>query len=181
VKRAFDPVKIILRAWDGCVYAAFINDGADAVEMDFEYGYVSYDGKVRDTKTDRAALPSHSRSVTFSLELPAYDPKDGIIFIRPLTDAADIALLRSTTPRERRVPSAPINTTAEAVVMPCGEKGLAITVSSDVFCHAVHFEGLQDAKFSDLYFDLLPGQEKTVLLYDCDVNMTNINAVGIVV
>ena len=46
------------------------------------------------------------------------------------------------------------------------ENEISFTVTTDVFAHAVHFGLGASAKFSDQYFDLLPGESRRITLSD---------------
>jgi beta-mannosidase len=162
VKRAFAPVKIILRKENGSVNAVFANEHPHPITMEVEYGRVSFDGKANEAQTVKITLPPRSRAVQLTFAIPKHDPRDGVVFVRPVNDEAGAALLRECVPKERNIPRAEINVKSEQTA----DGALALTVSSEGFCHGVHFKGLEENDFSDLYFDLLPNREKRVILRD---------------
>lgn len=168
VKRALQPRKLVLR-WEACpersrrkgeIRVACLNDTPEPLEADIEYGYVGFDGRVRDAAEQRVTVPPFGRSVPAVVFPPgAHDPLAGVYYARAKNDAGVIpATLRMADARALRLPRPAL------AVSDVREEGGAVsfTVSSDTYAHAVHF-GLDDrARLSDEYFDLLPGESRRV-------------------
>ncbi|TFH16912.1 MAG: hypothetical protein E4H02_04365 [Lentisphaerales bacterium] len=58
---------------------------------------------------------------------------------------------------------------------------MLVTVTSSVFTHAVHFNIPGDYRMSDHYFDLLPGERRTVRIYDgSNIAPDSLSATGVV-
>jgi len=158
VKRAFEPLKLILREDSGTIKIMGINETGKAVDFDMEYGYVTFDGSLRQTKTTQIELPPHSRGIIYEFKKGIYNMKDGICFVKPENCCITPATLRSDDFRNLNVEKADIK------ICDIGEKDgiISFTVSSDTFAHAVHF-GLNDQlHLSDEYFDLLPGESRKI-------------------
>ena len=179
VKRAFDPLKLILREDNGTIKVMGINETGRAVDFDMEYGYVTFNGSQRRTKTTRIELPPHSRGIIYEFEKGNYNMKDGICFVKPEHCCITPATLRSDDFRNLNVEKADIK------ICDIGEKAgiISFTVSSDTFAHAVHF-GLDDQlHLSDEYFDLLPGESRKIeILNPCSsFNTEDIKPIGVTV
>ena len=162
VKRAFAPVKMILRKRDEAVVAICINDGPEALTLPMEYGYVSFDGRFRQTERTDIILPAYSRFEGIIFDIGGHDSLSGTYFMRDLSGRADIALLRQHEFRRLIVPE-PVISVSDVVHR---DNGAIITLKAETFCHGIHFKGLEEFDFSDLYFDMLPGDEKTIALYN---------------
>lgn len=162
VKRAFAPVKLILRAEGGRIRVTGINETAGDLALPVEYGYTGFDGGNRDVRETALALPAASRGTVLEFQKEGQDERLGLFFVRPLDPSAGVspALLRSGPFRELKVP--PARLTLSGFRMQQG--GATFIVSSDVFAHAVHFAGAEELAFSDNYFDLLPGESRTICL-----------------
>ncbi|MFC3803969.1 glycoside hydrolase family 2 protein [Cohnella sp. GCM10012308] len=167
VKRAFAPVRFILREAGGEVEVTGCNDTAAEVELRVEYGYRSFDGTVKNAETTAVVLKPFSRCKALRFPKGAFDNLAGVRYVLPLsTEIAEPAWLRTNTYREMRLPMprlrlAPVST----------ENGQwTVEVSTDVFAHAVHFDfgPGNDAVPSDNYFDLLPGQRRIVKIAGLD-------------
>jgi len=162
VKRAFAPVKIILRQKKQYAVAICINDTPEALTLPIEYGYISFDGKMKQAKKTQLKLPAFSRFEGITFELEGHDSLTGTHFVRDISGKADIALLIQHENRKLTLskPVVSISNTKEK------DGCVAVTLKAETYCHGVHFEGLSELNFSDLYFDMLPDEEKTIVLYD---------------
>ena len=175
VKRAFKPVKIILREEGGIVNATCINERDEPVSLNVEYGHVRFDGANRNAKQALITLPARSRGVALSFPLPGHDIHDSICYVKPAEDIADAALLRQSVFRGLNV-AAPV---IETLIEKRGKGILEILVKSNTYCHAVHFPGLEDLDFSDLYFDLLPGEHKRISVLNPPEGISEVRAASI--
>ena len=161
VKRAFQPRKVTLRAVEGDVVVQLCNDSGEAVDLEAQYGYVSFDGKVRDLRTIRLEAPPRSRRYILREKLPEYDYTRGTLAVIP-AHTLEPATLYTMEFKKLKVPK------GEVKIESCRQEGenVRITLYSDVFAHHVTIWG--DYKFSDNYFDLLPGETREVVAYKAD-------------
>lgn len=190
VRRAFDPVKFILRDDD----AMFGGKGTNIYKMqacnDTKYnlkfanaqiGYMSFDGKVRELQPMEFVLKAHSREYVVEAELSKHDYTEGTIFFMPgkaeicdeqgevltaLGNAGEYIDSEVAPARLRNKDIAQLNLCAgEFEVIGKEEVGedVVYTLSAHTFVHAVHIE--EDNKCSDNYFELAPGQTKKVVVY----------------
>jgi len=88
----------------------------------------------------------------------SHDASEGLYYARAQGDRGmDPAILRTDVFRNLRISPTTIRMApAEAAA------GKAFTVSSDRYAHAVHLGLDDDTRLSDDYFDLLPGESRTV-------------------
>ncbi len=166
VKRAFSPKKLILRAADGTVQVTGCNDTPEAIELDLEYGHISPDGKEKSTKVRHTVLPPRSRELIFTFPLPAGRSEDRIVFVRPASGSGNSGILPEILREQKLRKGGGKNLSAD--VTAGAEGNLIITVSADSFTHAVHFALGPNFLLSDEYFDLLPGEARTVELLSLD-------------
>lgn len=175
VKRALAPLKFILREENGMINTVAINDSLSARTVGVEYGYISYDGKVRDTMMTKLLLGPHRGESVLSFMKGAFEDKKGIYFVRAIENQdIPLALLRTGTYREMDMPPA----TVMVKDMERQGKNISLMVESDGFAHAVHFKLPDEIRLSDEYFDMLPREVRRVLLYDApdDMNVNDIKA-----
>ena len=162
VRRAFAPRKLILRATDGMVTCTGINDSAEPVECELEFGVVGLDGSGRRSERRRVNLPAHGRGPLFSFALPAGDVTRQLVFAAPVGSVPVLlpAVLRQTTFRSL-VRTAPTLTLRD-IGGNCTERRFAI--ASTGWAHALHFDLPDGLRADDEWFDLLPGEERLVTI-----------------
>lgn len=156
VKRAFSSKKLILREKAGFVEVTAHNETNAGVTLDLEYGYVSFDGKVRESMVTAVVLPAHSKSVVLTFKADNHDDRKGVWFAR--AEGLDTATLRRAPFRELSV----ANAIPEILNLRNDGNNVIFDVKANGFAHAVHFSMSDDCIPSDEYFDLLPGEKKQV-------------------
>ncbi len=163
VKRAFEVLKIIMRENNGKVKVMGINETSDSIKAECEYGYVSFEGKVRDTEKRLLEIAPYSRKVIFEFDKGSYDPKNGVIFVCPDSASGILpVVLKQLSFKEMNI------TKAGLQIDDFNKNGneAVFRVKSDSYAHAVHF-GLDDSiRLSDEYFDLLPGESRIIRVYN---------------
>lgn len=172
VRRAFAPRKLILRPGDsGTVTLTAINDSSEAVSMDVEYGAVRLDGSGAELKRTSLTLPQRSRNHTFRFEPGSFNPAESMIIARPVEQDTgfETAILRSSTHREL------IQTEPKLMITDMIRHGdsVKLRVTSDAYAHGVHFGLPDDIRLSDEYFDLLPGESRSIVIYDAPAGLEN--------
>ncbi|HBP38246.1 MAG TPA: beta-mannosidase, partial [Clostridiales bacterium] len=167
VKRALAPAKLILRACDGKVRAVGINDGPLPVAFTAEYGFAGFGGERR-TRQIQIRLEPFSRRPVLEFAPEEFEPdagKDGpgLLYIQPAAASGLLpAILRTGTYRQSAAAMPP----AKLEIIRCDSSGpdLTLTVFSQNYAHAVHFNLPDTIRLSDDYFDLLPGESRTITL-----------------
>lgn len=159
VKRALAHTKLSLRTVDGYVVLQGINDTAEAVHFQAEFGYIAFDGTKRETRVLEIALEPHSRVYLLTEKLPDQDFTKGSIMVIPSIAAIDTVSLRTDDMKTMQFDRSPI----EVVSDERAGADRIITLTSKGYAHGVYVAGGYNC--SDLYFDLLPGEQKKVTVY----------------
>jgi len=163
VKRAFAAKSLILREKDGLIKVMGVNDTAERVTFEAEYGYTTFDGKNKKCSKALIILEPYSRSIVLEFEKGWYDFTKGICYVMPVSGESDVlpATLRACEFRKLCI--------SEAIVKVSDFRqdgnNVEFTVSSDAYAHAVHFGLDEEIHLSDEYFDLLPGENRRVKVY----------------
>lgn len=157
VKRALEHVKCILRTKEGNIELMVCNDTSEDVVIEGEWGYVSFDGTIKETKPVKATVPSASRRCICQEVLPDRDYEKGTIMFLPQGGNIGGAYLRTREMKELLLGNTldihDIHKEGDYSVVQLGSKG---------FVHGVHILG--GYLCSDNYFDILPGETKKVFV-----------------
>ena len=172
VKRAFKPIKLILRAEKERVFVYGINETDESIAVDLLYGYTSFDGAKTDIKTVKIILAAFSKDIVFDFIKGEYDLNKGCIFAK-VQKSADIetAVLRTAPFRELTIPT----TKLDIKDFVRENENVSFTITSDKYAHSVYFKLNDDVRLSDEFFDLLPGECRKVTIYNCPDNICQIN------
>lgn len=159
VRRAFAPVRLILRKVGEMAIIVGCNDAPEPTFLEGMLGYVALDGADARQRRVRFEIPA-GRSIVLREALPQYDVRRGVFAFLPDAPEADAAVLRRTDIRQMEI-------AGQAQIEECQAVGedLAVVVRASRYTHGVYFAG--DMPCSEEYFDLLPGQRKRVILYGC--------------
>lgn len=159
VRRAYAPLRLILRTQDDIVHVILSNDTAQDVTLPVEYGYLSLDGKLADMQAHQITTPALARTEVAAFKKGDYDPTTGLWFARAL-GRSDIstALLRAVDYRQLRVGDPHLQVTVERI----NAKTCAVQVTAHAYAHAVCLTLPDGATPSDNYFDLLPGETRRI-------------------
>lgn len=170
VARAFAPLILILRREGAAVRGTMINDAADAWRGTVELGWMSFDGTRVVAEQTGVEAPAHSRRVAFEIPQGGHPTKEGFYFARMVggggADARALvedrgpgtAVLLPDRLGECALPEPTLRVSGVAE----RDGALWFTVTTDVFAHGVHFNLGDDARPSDEFFDLMPGESRTV-------------------
>jgi beta-mannosidase len=159
VKRAFAPVKFILRAVKDKVRVMGINDTPKEKSADLEYGYAGFDGKF-DKSKKAVTLPAFSKGIVLEFPKPRGDVKKGVIYTR--AKDAPLAILRTGPFRNY----AAAGSTVTVAKFEIKGKDVQVTLQSSGYSHAVSLGLKSDIHLDDEYFDMLPGDVHTVTIRD---------------
>ncbi|HOU10819.1 MAG TPA: beta-mannosidase [Clostridiales bacterium] len=157
VKRAFEPVKLILRKNGDQAAVTGCNDTAEEITFRAQAGWFPLDGSARRTEEVAIVIPAFFRGVVLELPVAEGDARKEVWALKPDGETVRPAVLRQNSFKGLDLPESKIN--AEMVGADAG--GVLVRVSADNYCHGVHF-GLENAVPEDEYFDLLPGESRTV-------------------
>lgn len=169
VRRSLSPRRLTLRrggkAFGGRedeVLLIALNDGPEAVETSCRLGYMRYDGQDAELRDVAVRVEPRSHRVIARVGVPG-EPQlaGGTIVAIPAGAGFDAAWWQRGPFRRLNVPQ----TRLRIVDTRADGPDLAVTVSAEGFAHAVHLDLGGDWRLSDHYFDLLPGQSRTVRVF----------------
>ena len=159
-KRALQPRKLVIRRKDGEIRISCLNDTPETLELDLEYGFVAFDGRKQDTaELPVTVAPFGRSSPVVSRRQGAHDPLKGVYYARAKHNAGILPATLRTADFRALQPLRP--TLSVTDVRPYGDS-VSLTVSSDTYVHAVHFNFDDRIRLSDEYFDLLPKESRQV-------------------
>ena len=158
VKRAFEPVKIIIRLVDNTITAVGINETDKDMDFTAKTGWITFDGTRRETANTSFSLPKRSRQVIYTEKMQKKDLSEWIFAIIPRETEVSSAILNIADACERK-------TTNDVEILKYENNGddLHVYLKTKGFVHGIYFE--EDYNYSDNYFDMLPDETKKVIVY----------------
>ncbi|MBL7828038.1 MAG: glycoside hydrolase family 2 protein [Saprospiraceae bacterium] len=143
-----------------------VNDMADTAHLTLRVRALTYEGKVLSdvTQVDTHISPDSSRMVwqgTLKTVLNKNKPENSVVDIMLTNDKGKTVYRRlfyPVSPKKMALSKTDVNLKVEQV-----NDGYQITLSADRLAKNVMISTEVDGFFSDNYFDLLPGERKTVL------------------
>jgi len=177
VKRAFEPVRPIIRAKGNKLTVIAANDTPKDVKLKLQCGYISLDGKQSQLKTFNVKAPALARTKCCEFPKGKYDAFEGLWIARCDDDEKiSPAVFRAADFRNLKIQKAELKYSVKSAAKDC-----LLKISSDKYAHSVFFEIPDGAMAEDNYFDILPGQTKTVKIKSngpIDANDIKINCVN---
>jgi beta-mannosidase len=161
VKRAFEPVKLILRKNGGSVAVTGCNDTALEVTFSASAGWVPPDGTAPRVDKVSITIPAFFRGVVLELPITEGDADKELWAVKPDDEAVRSAILRQKTMKGLALPAGKL----KAELVTADVDGILVRISAENFCHGVHFnpdKGIPE----DEYFDLLPGESRAIRIED---------------
>lgn len=171
VARCLAPCRLVLRrggqAFGGnpdTVVLIALNDRSEPLSASVELGFISYDGRERDLQSFTFTAVPFSKEMVGSVPVPdAARLTRGTVVAVPTEESTLVPVnWRHCAFRESGIPSAEPKILTSKVVGP----DLQVIISSASFAHAVHLNVPDELRMSDNYFDLLPGETRTITIYD---------------
>ena len=159
VRRAFAPRKLTIRAEGSEAFVVAQNETADTLRLTVEYGYTSFDGGECETETREIVLPAFHKDEVLRFPLGSRDPRSGLWFAR--AEGVETVILHRLPRRELAAGQGDLVVTDERAEGP--GRDLVFTVRAQSWAHHVHFGFGGGVLPSDEYFDLLPGESRTIL------------------
>ncbi|MCL2407193.1 MAG: hypothetical protein FWC95_04620 [Defluviitaleaceae bacterium] len=180
-QRAFAPVKFILREENGNVLVYAENSTGKDITVQARFGFKELNGgsslrvDAISEQTFPVVLPAFSRIICGTFDIPNIPADKTMIYLQ--AESADFsghiptAFLRRLTTKDLAlpVPNLQVLSTERD-----GDK-LRIRIKASTYAHAVHIPEAGDtAKFDDYYFDMLPGEERTITWQNTPTNIGTI-------
>lgn len=165
VRRALTPIRLILRQEADQVVVMGCNDTDQSATLDLETGWVRFDGQERQAADQSATLKPYSREILVRFNACG-SAADGIHYAWPhdQTDQPDgetaiiPAMLLTAPYRELALCRPRVSIVREQDDGP----DRLVTVRAETFAPGVCLDADADLELSDNYFDLLPGESRTV-------------------
>jgi beta-mannosidase len=159
VRRAYAPVRIILRADGEQIRGVIVNDTGETVSQKVEYGYISLDGVVTDLQQIQVEVPPLGRTEFAQFPRGDHDPTRGLWLARtPDTPEILPAIFRAADYRQLKTSDPGIT----ACIISATDTACHLQASAQAYAHAVHFTLPVGAVPSDNYFDLPPGETRDI-------------------
>jgi beta-mannosidase len=174
VRRCLSPRRLVLRrggqafgGTDDQVVLVAINDGPRPLRQEVRFGYLSYDGHQDERQRVAITAPPRWHGIVAACAVPdAGRLAHGTIVAAPSGRAAlEAAAWRHGTYRAAPPPPAVVRVARVRSIRDAVE----VTVRTDRYAHAVHLNVGDNARPSDQFFDLLPGEARTVRVPRGDV------------
>jgi len=179
VRRAFAPLRLILREADDGIHVVFANDTRDTVRLEIEYGYVSLDGESEDLTRMKVEGVALARTELVVFERGDHDARRGLWIAR---DVSGIALESAALRAVDYVQLTVTDPALEAETVRAEDHAATVVVSAVGYAHGVRIVRPPDVWVSDDFFDLLPGESRKITL-DAErpfnlreVSVTSVNA-----
>ena len=158
VRRAFEPVKLIMREAESEIMVMGCNDTAHDISFDLRYGYVGFDGNGDVSEVAAVTIPARSRKMLVAFKNGSHNGLAGIWYAAPQNPEVRPAILRHTDYRQLKIAPPKV----KAIFENHGEDLLA-KLSAETYCHAVYLDTPADVHLSDNYIDLLPGECREII------------------
>lgn len=171
------PLSISIENTSDYIRVFVLNDLNENKTVDAEYEIFDFENGTLETNKRTLTVGAVKNSVVFDLNVPficsEYDKKRTGIAVRLYENSALIQQKAVLFCRENELhlPKAKLKTAFEETA-----DGLKVTVSSDKYARLVKVESSKSTlPFSDNFFDLLPGQKKTVTIKnDASISTTEL-------
>lgn len=161
VRRAFSPRKLVLRAEDGYVIVHAMNESDETTKAKLEVGTFRLDGDCTARETVDIDIPARFRGIIARVKKTLTDASRELWYAR----LSGVGGYYPTTLREEETRKlALVEPQLSVRRVERGPGTVRLTVSAEHFAHAVHFGLSPEVRASDEYFDLLPGEERIVVL-----------------
>ena len=164
IQRAFAPDRIVLRQSQGKAQIYCSNDTAEEKTINLAFGYVDFQGNYAPVQKKELRLPAYTKCfLAAEADLADMDLTQGIFYAQNGTGLP--VILRNGDFRTLRLDKKAALTISN--IVSTGDT-LEFDITADGYAHGVHF-GLEAARrFSDQYFDLLPGQTHHIVLRNAE-------------
>ncbi len=162
LRRSYAANRIILKQKDDNLLVYLTNSSLSPIDAQITCGYTDFEGKSEGELSFTASLPPCAPATCIgSMPIGKYDLTRGVIYAKSTDPKILTATLRSDDFSTLRIPKKAKLTITDFEKK---EDAVSFTVSSDAFAHAVHFGLGEEKLFSDLYFDLLPGESRRITI-----------------
>lgn len=171
IKRAYSLQIMAIRKFDNKMYLFLVNDGEKAEHKKIAYGYTSFDGKTTDERVISVDMQKGITKLELAISDNDYDLGNGVIYAKDMDNVMDKALCYTESYKFSDIPKSELEITDRW----SEDDYLYIKVKAKGYIHGVHIEDTEEKSVTDMYFDLLPNEEKIIGIKDFNNNNLNIN------
>jgi beta-mannosidase len=158
VKRAFDPVRLMIRAKGDKLSVIVANDTQADITLKLQCGYVPLDGANAKLKTCIVKAPALQRTNCCTFSKGGHNPLTGLWVARCINGfSVRPAVFRAADYRKLKTKDPKLTYTVTR-----GKGSYLAKINTQAWAHAVHFKLSVGALPEDDYFDLLPGESRTI-------------------
>lgn len=166
IKRAYAMQRMILRKSGDSFSLFFVNDSYEDVNKEICVGYTSFDGKtVRENKLSVSAPHGITKLIT-ELTVSENELKNGAVYAYDTAHELDKAIYRTDSQVWSDIPASEVSIDD----IHFDGKDTFVTVTSNAYAHGVYIEDAEEWEVSDLYFDLLPNESKTIVIKNRNIS-----------
>lgn len=172
-KESFENVLVSNRIQNDTLITYLVNDDLKTLEDELSLEIQDFRGNVLWTRKEQVVL-DHNQVITFETSLQDLDiQRDQVVLIAGINNQQKIFYLGR--PKDLKLINSPITLMHKPV-----EKGIEITIISDVFHKDVFLYSNVKGKFKDNFFDLQPNTVKKVIfetddLVDLNIKLKSLN------
>ena len=165
VRRAYTAKRMAVRAKDDSLYLHIINDTDEEIKTNISYGYTSFDGSNKDSYSVKITAGKGITKIKLDKKPKNYDLTKGIIFARAEAEEINDAIYYSEELRFKNIAKTNVSITDLKIE----GNDTVVTVKADGYAQGVYIEELEELNVSDLYFDLMPGDSKTITIKNAKI------------
>ncbi|MGC1872846.1 MAG: glycoside hydrolase family 2 protein [Acidobacteriaceae bacterium] len=163
-RRFYSPLLVSPRLKDGTLNVSVVSDETTPTSASLRVRVMKFDGTVLHTQTQYITIPALSSQVYLQLPTQTYpDPADTVAAMDLTVNGKQVSsnLMYLAPTADIHLPPAEITSHLTPA-----NGAYEVRLSSKVLARDVYVSfGDHDAKFSDNYFDLLPGEPQTIVVH----------------
>ncbi|MCJ7738233.1 MAG: beta-mannosidase, partial [Anaerolineae bacterium] len=161
VRRAFAPVRLIMRQTEDGIRVVLANDTQYTVNLDLEYGYVSLDGTSEELARVSVTGDPLARTELVVFDRGTGDLRRGLWIARDVSGAdVEPGVFRAVDYVQLEV----VEPDLKAEVVRADDHAATVAVVAVGYAHAVQIVRPSDIWVSDDFFDLLPGESREITI-----------------
>ena len=174
IKRAYAMQRMAIRKADDGFTLFIVNDSDESIKREICVGYTSFDGKTVREKKISIDAPHGITKFAMDIAVSEDELKKGAVYAYDTENVLDKAIYRTDSQILSDIPSAEV----EVSDIHSDGKDTFITVTSKTYAHGVYIEDAEEWDVSDLYFDLLPDESKTIVIRNKTVSKVSVKNVN---
>lgn len=160
IKRAYKTQRMTLRRENDKIFLYIVCDDAAEGKKQITVGYTDFYGNDRHETTITATLSSRITKLNTGFVISPEQLMRGTVYAVDSTNEAEKALLYCDNYKKSDIPA----TKAKITNMKHENEKTTVTIETTNYAHCVFIKDVEEYEASDLFFDMLPGEVKTITL-----------------